>query len=830
MPSQKDPQKALLKILYNRFFSKTDNYAIAVIDETVKYNPIPGKPAPSQILAHIRGETVLGAYNLLPDNLVSWGAFDVDSTKLSVAKVLAKQIVEILGNVPHSIEYSGRKGYHIFLWLDKLYPAAEVQRVLLGIRDSVGAPRAGDPHVEVYPKQASLSANLEVGNLIKVPLGKHPVSDNFSMFVDPEKDWENGPSLDPLEELAKTCTLEELKNCYEEGSPEERIAQIIARHRAPGQGHNMILSLAGFLASNDWTLEQTTDVVEEVMRLTGDDDYVNRIQAVEDTYKRYARGDAVVGLQGLSELLPQKVIQELVAIAGEITVESTVLVIDNIRLGESAAFLKVRQAAKFIHTRMQELGRIVFDGSYLLWLDRETHQLYQENTPGWTLFLHSRFGLNLKDSFSQQTEESLRLFMQDSAALVDVHRRSFWNGDKLYINLGGAEVYVLDGKNITIQMNGEGDVIFRNSEDTILISDVMSDKVKPMDPWSVLVDDLSFANNETSAASGDEQRELLKAWILSVFFAQTMPTRPILSLMGGAGSGKTTSARRVLRFFEGPDENVLGVLMDKPDALRTSLMQHKIVVLDNMEKTKAPWIPDLLNRVSTGATIEVRKLYTTSDLVRMKPDVFVIITAIDLPFSEESIYSRLLPLEMAQLVRPTPEYALQRRLSDNYSRIWKGMFRYLQEVISALKSSKVMDAPTSMRLADFSIFCSRISTCKAVKGDLLLKGLQAMAMSQQKALRENSPFVVALESWMSEHPDIASRPHQIGELNSILGARSQLRRVAWQWSSATGLARHVKMLEPQLIAHFGLVIEQVTVSSGRKANVYSFTKAKVTVE
>lgn len=816
--------------MYERFFARSETYALAVIDETLRYNPIPGNPAPSQLLAHLRGETVLGAYNLLPDNLVSWGAFDVDSTVLSVARTLATQISDILGDVPHSIEYSGRKGYHIFLWFDKLYPAVEVQRVLLGIRDSVGAPRSGDPHVEVYPKQVSLSAHLEVGNLIKIPLGKHPISDNFSMFVDRNNNWESGPARDPLLEFQKVCTLEELKNCFQEGSPEQRIAQIIARHRSPGQGHDMILALSGFLASNDWTLEQTEDVVMDILRLTDDDDVANRLQAVQDTYKRYARGDSVIGLQGLSELLPQKVLQELVALAGEITVESTVLVIDNIRLGEGASFQKVRQAAKFIHTRMQELGRVVYDGSYLLWLDRETHQLYQEGTPPWTLLLHSQFGLNLRDNFSLQTEESLRLFMRETAFEVKVHRRSFWDGDKLFVNLGGPEVYVLDGSTITIQMNGEGDVIFRNSEDTICIKDIMSEEVKAMDPWKILTDDLSFAHSDTSAASGEQQKELLKAWILGVFFAQTMPTRPILTMLGGAGSGKTTSARRVLRFFEGPDENVLGVLMDKPDALRASFMQHKIVVLDNMEKTKAPWLPDILNRVSTGATIEIRKLYTTSDLVRMQPDVFVIITAIDLPFSEESIYSRMLPLEMAQLVKPTPEYALQRLLSDNYSSIWRGMFRYLQEVITALKASKIVDAPTSMRLADFSIFCHRISTCKAVNGPLLMDGLMAMANSQQRALQENSPFVVALESWLSELPDIAARPHQISELHSILGARSQLRRVAWQWSSAQGLARHVKMLEPQLVTNYGLEIDQISISGGRKTRVYSFTKAKVSVE
>src|SRR4249920_1114828 len=107
--------------ILKRFFTGNNYYAIGGKrtnsngkEESI-YNPVMKPAKQRQVEQHLLGELVLGAYALRQDNTVFWMCFDVDSSDLQKARDLALKLSNLLQSIPHAIEYSGNKGYHIWI-------------------------------------------------------------------------------------------------------------------------------------------------------------------------------------------------------------------------------------------------------------------------------------------------------------------------------------------------------------------------------------------------------------------------------------------------------------------------------------------------------------------------------------------------------------------------------------------------------------------------------------------------------------------------------------------------------------------------------------------
>lgn len=823
----------LARQLYDIFFEGCTHYSIAKTNRNggLAYYTEEGIPSLDLIEQHLRGEVVLGAYNLLPDNTCRWMAFDVDSkADYSKARELAIKLCDFLDGVSYIVEWSGNKGYHIIIFFDKPVPAAEAKMIGDYIREACLLPKSGDPHVEVYPKQEKLTPSNPLGNLLRLPLGQHPTTHNKTLFVDPYNGWEDGPEKPPEKLLAWRTTLVEMREKVVEHDPEERLVAILGPYWLEGQRHEIALYTAGYLASLGWTEESVIELITELTEKMGGE-LENLVECVTDTFQKMYRHESIRGFEGLAQILPASVLKKLADAASTQTFSATLQVVDRIRLGKGQQFQKVRTSAMTIISHFKENGRLVQDSNNVYWLNEDSKELLVLGGRSWNKFMHSNFGLNPLDSFGKQVLESVKLFAQEEAQKVAVYKRSFWDGKILYINLGGPEVYVITGdpKERRIALNGDNNMLFLNSEDPLKLPNLWESDDSAISPWSFLVNDLSFSTGENVNATPLQQRELLKAWIISVFFAQAMPTRPILTLLAPAGAGKTTTARRILRLLEGPGEDVLGVVHDKPDSIRSSLAVHKILVLDNLEKTKATWLTDVLNRASTGSHTEIRTLYKTNEPTKIVPDCFVIITATEMPFSEETVYTRMLPIELAPLSHPRPEYAMQIQLLDQFQSLWKGLLLDLEETVRQLNLNKTVEAPNESRLADFTVFCARIKEAKYLDGAELMNGLSSMISRQKKVLQEASPFIQVLEVWMRMRPEDASTYKNMSEIFQALQKLANSSRMEWRWTSSQGLSRHIAMLEQQLIRHFGMSTRNVR-QNGTEIKQYKFTKTMVEAE
>lgn len=816
---------SLARQLYSIFFEGCTHYSIAKINSkgNLAYYTEEGIPTLGLIEQHLRGEVVLGAYTLLPGNTVRWMAFDVDAKgDPAKAKEIAQKICEFIGGIAYVIEWSGNKGYHIIIFFAEPVPAIEAKTVGDRIRETLNLPKSGDPHVEVYPKQDKLTESNPLGNLLRLPLGRHPTTHNFTFFVDPYNGWEEGPEKPSEKLLEWRVTLDEVRSLIREQDPMEQVKALLQPYWSSGQRHDMALYTAGYLASLGWTEEAVVHLVNQLTEDAGDGDLENLVECVTDTFAKIYKSQSVRGFDGLAQMLPSKVLQDLTEAASNQTFSATLQVIDRIRLGKGLQFQKVRLCARTIISYFKEKGQLVRDSGFCYWLERETRDVFTVGGDSWGRFMHANFGLNPVDSFGKQTLEAVRMYSYDEAQVIPVHRRTHWSGEANYLNLGGSTVYVIDGGELRTILNGDDGIIFLNSEDSMNLPNLLESSVPAISPWEILVNDLSFQTGDLVNATPIQQRELLKALILCTFFGETMPTRPILALIADAGAGKTTAARRILRFLEGPLEDVLGLISDKPDSLRSSIMRHKVLVLDNLEKTKAHWLTDVLNRASTGSHIEIRTLYKTNEATKLIPNCFIFITATEMPFSEETVFSRMLPIQLAPLAHPKAEYAMQVQLVSQYEALWKGMINDLNEAVRQLKKNRTVEAPNESRLADFTVFCARVQKAKFIDGAELMAGLNSLISRQKKALQNSSPFIPVLEIWLKMRPDEAGKWQSMSELFNNIKRTATANRMEWRWSSAQGLSRHVSALELQLIKDFGMSVRQSR-RNGSEIKEYKFT-------
>lgn len=798
----------MIDLLREIYFQGSNNYAMARSSTgTVSYFPIEGKPTDEQIQHHLEGQIVLGSYTLRGDSTVAYICWDVDSTNRDKARNIASAISEQLGDIPHGIEFSGNKGYHIWIFLEEPVPASKAKGFGIQLRESVGAPTSGDPHVEVFPKQDQLTSSSPLGNLIKLPLGEHPKTHNRSMFVDRSNGWESGPEVDATSILKKRIRFDQLEQALGGSSPVQKMVLLLGGYWVNGERHNLSLAISGFLASLGWAKDDVEELITLLVEQNGGE-LENLLECVSTTFQRLADNKTVQGFSALNERLPVNVMRSLSELAGQNIADPSIQLIDRIRLEKgSAAHLKVRSAARTMYANLSDTGRFVQTENNLYWLDLGSHKLIEIGSPWWFSRMHNKFGINPKESFGVQVLAAIEMDARVRSDKVEVHKRFHWDGHTLHINFGGAEVYKLcgDPARRSISYNGAEEFLFASSSNglqeeigstNILLAD-------PLNPWDYLTNDLNFDTTEQQKANSEQQRQLLQAWILQLFFGSILNTRPIMLLMGPRGSGKTTTARRILRFFEGFNEDVLGIVEDKPDSLRASLEDHLVLALDNMEKTRVRWLDNLLNRLATGAQIEIRQLYKSNETYTIRPNCFVLATGIELPTSEEALFSRILPLELSPLGSPKSEFLIQSRLKDNMVGIWRGMFDLLDDVIYQLHTVGAVNIPNSSRLADFVMFCHRIKRCKGLKADVLTAGLASLGERQNQAMGQSSPAIQVMDFWLEEcikqrlitDPDKDPTEWRgAGDLFRIFSAIAKKEKMDFRWTTPAAFARHWSLL------------------------------------
>lgn len=139
------------------------------------------RPLDDEVLYnHLRGGPTVGTY-LLRDDTARTLVLDFDNGEQALEDAEAAcDALEALGFRRRALglEFSGNKGYHVWLVVGSYVPAAWLRRI------GKAALALANVTAEVYPKQDRSDG---LGNLIKLPGGVHQVSGRRAEFIRPPR-------------------------------------------------------------------------------------------------------------------------------------------------------------------------------------------------------------------------------------------------------------------------------------------------------------------------------------------------------------------------------------------------------------------------------------------------------------------------------------------------------------------------------------------------------------------------------------------------------------------------------------------------------------------
>jgi len=157
--------------------------------------PVKEKLGVGILAQHLAGELTAGTYIVRPPDQARTLVFDVDHKDKDEAEKILNSVTQVIDKVglEYGVEFSGRKGYHVWVIAKESLSAAVLYRLGRGIRDE-----AGISALEVFPKQVEVR---DLGNLVKLPGGIHQVTQKHNDFID------NFPVRNSVEKLFAAAEL-----------------------------------------------------------------------------------------------------------------------------------------------------------------------------------------------------------------------------------------------------------------------------------------------------------------------------------------------------------------------------------------------------------------------------------------------------------------------------------------------------------------------------------------------------------------------------------------------------------------------------------------------
>lgn len=538
-----------------------------------------------------------------------------------------------------------------------------------------------------------------------------------------------------------TVTAEAL----EEAVAELAAASLLVRHW-PKQGtrQDTAMALAGGLAKGGWEPTEIERFIRAVAKAAGDDETRQRLNCAKRTTSRTQSHKPVTGWPRLAQLIGKHVVDRVRGwLLGQQTAKE--------RIGTIRTEKGIKESEK--NRRISEIviDELLDSGVFY----KTPHELYYFDQLDCRLFPldDAEFRARINDHFDiNGSEPSWRFVFEDlnTEALLrgqetTIHRFAFYDKDKgiLYVYKGKEKVFQVNSEGWSVVSNGTDGVLFLNPDMELVEVSVGEPDSKELESV-IAIPNFGGSGHITS----EQERQLYRLWIFSLFFESLLPTKPILFLFGVKGSGKTMGLRALLRAFLGKKGQVLTLSKEKQDAFLAAVTSHHLVAFDNLDSV-IPWLPDHLATAATGGDIALRKLYTTNAFVSFPVRCFLALTARDPNnVSRDDVADRLLTLRVDRIEAFKPENQVLSDIDTARPKIWAELLKDLQHIVKELETAKTY--PSTHRLADFASLALNIGPVLGLQEDEIKKLLEGMDSEKTEFALEHNPLYPLLETWVQK--------------------------------------------------------------------------------
>jgi len=499
--------------------------------------------------------------------------------------------------------------------------------------------------------------------------------------------------------------------------------------------------------------------------------------------------------------------------------------------GEKRPSARVRRlaAGKTLLDWLNEHGGFVqSEAGQLYYFWRDERVLYGIETDRFAGWLYTLTGVN------PACQDYRHLLSDCKTAALDapvrpVVRLAAWDNDenRLYVSRFDGSVYVMDGNEIREEGNGEGPFIFNDDPLWVPYEPDLEGNGEAL-RW--FTDDLP--NWDVDRVGGDPEAQTkaramsglkLRAWILSAFFCELCPTRPMLVYVGEMGSGKSSQARMLLRFLFGPSQQVGGV-PDKEDGFTTWASNAHFVVLDNLDQFVS-WLRDKLARICTGAEDVYRKLYSNNEQGRVVYRCWPMVTSRSPDtLRRDDLADRMVMVHLARLDPSNRQREMQLAATRMAMRdsFWGDLLLALNQAVLRITQNG-LQGQSSLRMADWEAL-GRVFARNESLDELWAETVAEIGGAQQNFLLEDDILVEAIYKWLEADPDYAGKRYISRELHAMWTALMfPDSKPSREWpKSAKGMGKKLANMRRALQSTFDVDWTWGTLGKSKNTWVYQF--------
>jgi hypothetical protein len=311
-----------------------------------------------------------------------------------------------------------------------------------------------------------------------------------------------------------------------------------------------------------------------------------------------------------------------------------------------------------------------------------------------------------------------------------------------------------------------------------------------------VINPINFIDGQHVNLNRLEQRILFRYWIYSIFFESIQPTKPIMTLIGPKGSGKTTVQRIVGKMLFGKNFDVTPIAKD--DDFDAAVSNNTVVFFDNVD-SRLDWLNDRLAHTATGKMIQKRELYTTNKNVYFFPKCFLSLNAREPKFKRDDVVDRLLLFRVERLSSFISEQVIINRILSNRDELMSELLNQLNGIVAALREDKEQFA-TKHRMADWAELGWRIAKISG-EGKGFIKLIEKMDKEQSEFLLEDNPIFLCLDEWMLI-PDNHGREVDASILYNEFQMIAEKNKISFNYKSPRSFGMHLRNIVSNISEFF----------------------------
>lgn len=238
-----------------------------------------------------------------------------------------------------------------------------------------------------------------------------------------------------------------------------------------------------------------------------------------------------------------------------------------------------------------------------------------------------------------------------------------------------------------------------------------------------------------------ESEQILLVVTIITWFIADIP-KPVIVLLGGQGTGKTTLSRMIKMIVDPSDCDAYTMPKSKED-LNVALANNYLLAIDNVSVLPKD-TSDLLCSAVTGASSITRTLFTNNEVSIVTFQNALLINGITISNFKPDFYDRSILFEMERL---QGEYKLTQEFIDNFKsdlpRILGEIFNTLEK---AIKLHKNLPVSGNYRMADYAHWGRAISKVLFDNENVFLNAYNENRQAVSQYVLDENPVASVLES------------------------------------------------------------------------------------